>query len=192
MSSALQVVVPQHVVAPQPAGIPGDDDWAHQRLRSLASESGGGRERRERILAALSDDDSALPREDLQLLPAAWCRSAAGLVTHLVAHPRGGERYYCVLSDRASRAKHRTPNSKLLPCAEPPGLRAAFSSLFKQIRPTNPRGLILLLQMILYEPKKHGNSGQTLSIAQDSLYGGSPNYTFDKWRMGVDSFKVRQ
>ena len=78
MSSALQVVVPQHVVAPQPAGIPGDDDWAHQRLRSLASESGGGRERRERILAALSDDDSALPREDLQLLPAAWCRSAAG------------------------------------------------------------------------------------------------------------------
>ena len=44
--------------------------------------------------------------------------------------------------------------------------------------------------MILYETKKHGNSGQTLSIAQDSLYGGSPNYTFDKWRMGVDSFKV--
>ena len=77
MSSALQVVVPQHV-APHPAGVPGDDDSAHQRLRSLASDSGGGGERKARILAALGDD-TALPREELQLLQVpAWCRSAAG------------------------------------------------------------------------------------------------------------------
>ena len=100
MSSALQVVVPQHVVpqhvAPHPAGVPGDDDSAHQRLRSLASDSGGGGERKARILAALGDD-TALPREELQLLQVpAWCRSGAGGVAHLVAQPRDGERYYCV------------------------------------------------------------------------------------------------
>ena len=95
MSSALQVVVPQHV-APHPAGVPGDDDSAHQRLRSLASDSGGGGERKARILAALGDD-TALPREELQLLQVpAWCRSGAGGVAHLVAQPRDGERYYCV------------------------------------------------------------------------------------------------
>ena len=105
MSSALQVVVPQHV-APHPAGVPGDDDSAHQRLRSLASDSGGGGERKARILAALGDD-TALPREELQLLQVpAWCRSGAGGVAHLVAQPRDGERYYsrCLRKQKHLRA----------------------------------------------------------------------------------------
>ena len=106
MSSALQVVVPQHV-APHPAGVPGDDDSAHQRLRSLASDSGGGGERKARILAALGDD-TALPREELQLLQVpAWCRSGAGGVAHLVAQPRDGERYYCVRNPFDNSGSHQ-------------------------------------------------------------------------------------
>ena len=76
--------------------LPGDDASAHQRLRSLAAgdESSGGGGRKARIILAALADDAALLRE-LQLLQlAAWCRSAG--VTHLVAHPRDGERYESV------------------------------------------------------------------------------------------------